>query len=256
MSEMIGHPSLVARQFGPRAAAYVASAVHARGADLDEIAAAVRDAGGGDVLDLGCGGGHAGFAVAPFCASVTACDLSPDMLAAVAAEAQRRGLHTIVTQEASAERLPFRDGRFDAVVSRFSAHHWTGWGAGIAEARRVLKTSGVAVFADAVTPEDPLLDTALQAIELLRDPSHVRNRSVAEWRERIEASGFAVTGITTGRLRLDFASWVARIDTPPIHRAAIRSLQGLVAEPVARHFAIEPDGSFTLDTMVLQARAV
>jgi hypothetical protein len=35
--------------------------------------------------------------------------------------------------------------------------------------------------------------------------------------------------------------------------AAIRSLQQGASEPVRRHFGIEADGSFTLDTMLMIA---
>ncbi|MDB5446129.1 MAG: Methyltransferase type 11, partial [Phenylobacterium sp.] len=50
------HEAHVDAQFGPQATAYVQSAVHAAGADLDQldqIAARVRPA---RALDLGCGG--------------------------------------------------------------------------------------------------------------------------------------------------------------------------------------------------------
>jgi len=49
------------------------------------------------------------------------------------------------------------------------------------EARRVLKPGGRAVFMDAISPGPALLDTYLQAVELLRDPSHLRDYSLAEW---------------------------------------------------------------------------
>ncbi|MDQ0468139.1 class I SAM-dependent methyltransferase [Labrys wisconsinensis] len=249
------HESLVTDQFGPRAAAYVTSAVHAQGEDLGLIAEVARDTGVKTVLDLGCGGGHVSFAVAPHVQAVTAYDLSEDMLAAVAAEAQRRGLANVATRQGSAERLPFDDASFCMVASRYSAHHWGDIPAGLREARRVAKPRGRAVFADVVAPQDPLLDTFLQTIELLRDPSHVRNQSVGAWCAMAEAAGFRVDSVRTGRLRLDFAAWIARIATPPVHAEAIRSLQARMSEPVQRHFAIEADGTFTLDTMVLVATA-
>jgi hypothetical protein len=41
--------------------------------------------------------------------------------------------------------------------------------------------------------------------------------------------------------------------TPPDLAAAIRTLQSLASAEVAEHFAIESDGSFTVDTMVIEA---
>ena len=249
------HETLVADQFGPRAADYVASAVHAAGADLDRIADLARAARPARALDLGCGGGHVSFALAPWAGHVTACDLSPDMLAAVAAEAARRGLSNIATHEARVEALPFSDGAFDLVASRFSAHHWTDLDRGLAEARRVLAPGGGAVFADVISAGGPLVDTFLQALELLRDPSHVRDRTEAEWRGALARAGFVAGRATFGRLRLDHPSWLARMAVPAHMAKAIAALLATAPEAVARHLEIEPGGHFTLDTMVIEARA-
>jgi hypothetical protein len=62
--------------------------------------------------------------------------------------------------------------------------------------------------------------------------------------------------VTRRRLRLDFASWVARMQTPDLHQQAIRSLQGYMSGDVTRHFEIDADGSFTLDTATIVAKPV
>jgi SAM-dependent methyltransferase len=246
--------ALVAGQFGPRAAAYVASAVHARGEDLLQLVEMVKGQAEARLLDLGCGGGHVSFHVAPEVAEVVAYDLSAEMLAAVAEEARKRGLPNIRIERGAAERLPFPDETFDFVVSRFSAHHWQDFRAGLGEARRVLKAGGRAAFVDVVTPRQPLLDTFLQSIELLRDPSHVRNYSCAEWRQAAIDAGLAPGAVAQRRLPLAFGPWVERMGTPDLHVRAIRSLQSLMSAEVTDHFEIQADGSFTLDTMTLEAR--
>jgi SAM-dependent methyltransferase len=248
--------NLVTDQFGPRAAAYVASAVHAQGEDLDALAALAEARAGGRVLDLGCGGGHVSYRLAPFAAEVTAYDLSADMLAQVAATAEARGLDNIVTQQGAAERLALPDASYDIVASRFSAHHWRDLDAGLREARRVLKPGGVAVFIDVVAPGRPLADTFLQTVEILRDPSHVRDYSPAEWNAALGRAGFARIAATPRRLRLEFSTWIARMATPDMHVQAIRSLQARMSSDLRAYFAIEPDGSFTVDTLTLAAEGV
>lgn len=242
---------LVAQQFGPQANAYVTSAVHARGEDLEALGAFLEGHKAARLLDLGCGGGHVSFMAAPHVGEVVAYDLSVDMLGAVTAEAQARGLRNISTVEGLAESLPFAPADFDFVVSRYSAHHWQHLAAGLSEARRVLKPTGRAMFMDVVAPEHPLPDSFLQTIEMLRDPSHVRDYSVSQWRLAAETAGFRVEEVVRRRLRLEFGPWVTRIRTPEIHVAAIRSLQASSALEVRDHFEIEEDGTFTLDTASL-----
>ena len=247
------HATLVAAQFGPQARAYVESLDHARGADLERLATIARDRAGGRVLDLGCGGGHVSFTVAPHAGEVVAYDLSQDMLDAVRDEATRRGLAAIRTQRGTAETLPFEDASFDLVVTRFSAHHWYDVAAGLAGMRRVLEPGGLAVVIDTVSPGDPVFDGFLHDVELLRDRSHVRNYSSAEWSAALRAAGFRPATPEPGRLRLAFAGWVARIGTPEADVHAIRTLQAQASTAVREHFSIEPDGSFTIDTTMIEA---
>lgn len=250
------HAAQVAAQFGPRANAYVTSAVHASGEDLDHLEALVSPRPGGRALDLGCGGGHVAYRLAGSMASVVACDLSEDMLAAVARTAAERGLSNIETRQSRAERLPFADGEFDLVASRFSAHHWTDFAAGVREARRVLKPGGLAVFIDGAGLEKPAADTHLQAIELLRDTSHVRDYSAAEWTAALSRAGFAVQALRRRRLRMDFAAWTERMRTPAPNVQAILALQAGASSETRDALGIEPDGSFMLDVLTLEATPI
>ena len=249
------HESRVAAQFGPRAEAYVESAVHARGPDLAALEAIVSAARPGRALDLGAGGGHVSYLLARHARNVVAVDLSADMLAAVRAAAGERGLSNIETAQAPAERLPFDDGVFDFVASRYSAHHWRDLGAGLREARRVARQGAGAAFIDAHAPGPALLDTHLQAVELLRDASHVRDYTAAEWIAALAAAGFALNGVQTFRIRIDYPQWIARMRTPAENARAIRILQETAASETRSHFDIEPDGSFMLDVLLIEARA-
>jgi len=240
---------LSADQFGPWAQAYVASAVHASGPDLDWIETHLRDRGDAAFLDVGCGGGHVAYRAAPHVSSVTACDPSADMLRAVEATADKRGIANLITVQAPAERLPFKDGNFDVAATRFSAHHWGDLDLGLREVGRALKRGGLFLVVDAAAAASPLLDTHLQAIEVLRDPSHVRNYSTAEWVGALGRAGFVAEEVRTSRVKIEFALWVERMQTPEVAVAAVRRLQGCTSNEVRRHFGIEADGSFQLDTV-------
>ena len=245
------HERVVEAQFGPRAKAYVESAVHSQGADLEAMGALAQNAE--LALDLGAGGGHVSYALARHARRVIATDLSSEMLAAVARTAREKGLSNIETTQAPAEHLPFEDETFDFVASRFSAHHWRDFDAGLREARRTLKRGGRAAFVDVYAPGQPLFDTHLQAIELLRDHSHVRDYTNAQWLDTLGRSGFAVEVCRTWRLRMDFPVWIARMQTPDVNVKAIRALQIAASTETKAHFAIEPDGSFSLDMLMIEA---
>src|SRR5579862_633628 len=179
---MTSHDERVQRQFDLRAAAYLASHVHASGPDLKVALALVQSLPRrpARILDLGCGAGHLGFALSSAADEVTACDPAEGMLATVQQAAHDRGLANIGTVQAHAEALPFADGYFDIVATRYSAHHWGNVPEALRETRRVLADGGYLLVSDVLGATLPLVDTHLQAMEVLRDPSHVRDYSTQE----------------------------------------------------------------------------
>lgn len=243
---MTDHAQSIRAQFDPQAAAYLASAVHSQGPDLACARALLEQIGHcSAALDIGCGAGHLSFLLAGRCDSVMAVDPSPAMLQTVAAEAARRGISGIRTTCAGAEQLPFAARCFDVVATRFSAHHWPDVPRALLELRRVLKPGGRLLVLDLLGEDAPLLDTHLQALELLRDPSHVRDYTSAEWQAMLRAAGFAVERFESWPLRLEFAAWVQRMRTPAPAIEAIRALLRAAPAEVRLGLRIENDGSFS-----------
>jgi hypothetical protein len=54
------------------------------------------------------------------------------------------------------------------------------------------------LIVDGRSPDHPLLDIHLQAIELLRNPSHVRNYGLVEWTGALARAGLIVEEVRTG----------------------------------------------------------
>jgi SAM-dependent methyltransferase len=220
-------------QFGAVAAAYATSSYHASGPDLAALVSAAGLSGREQVLDLGCGAGHTALAVAPHAGAVVAVDLTPEMLAVAAELAEARGITNITFRSADVGALPFDDATFDLITSRVSAHHYADPVVALREAERVLRPGGTILLIDTVAPEDPALDTFYNAVELLRDRSHVRNCRVSEWKRMLAGAGFAPETLLEFTIELDGASWVQRSRTPSEMVAAIRALF-LSATPAAR----------------------
>jgi SAM-dependent methyltransferase len=242
----------VRRQFSPVAAAYAASTVHAGGPDLAALVEAAAARGHERALDVGSGAGHTALALAPHVASVTAVDLADEMLAQGQALAAERGIANITFQRGDVERLELPDAAFDIVTSRYSAHHYPRPAAALREIARVLRPGGALLLVDVVAPEEPASDTFLNAIELLRDPSHVRDHSVSQWLAMLAGAGLEGERLGQWPLRLDFASWTARMRTPAPAAAQIRALLDGAPSEVRAALAVEPDHSFTLQVALFR----
>jgi SAM-dependent methyltransferase len=243
------HDEAVLEQFDPKASAYLTSAVHAAGPDLQQAIQHARQLPSRlSMLDVGCGAGHLSVALAPLFEKGVATDISPSMLATVREVAVRRSLPHLETRQANVEDLPFADGMFDLVCSRYSAHHWRDLPAALRELRRVARPGGMLLMIDLMGDESPVVDTHLQAIELLRDPSHVRDHSPSQWRGHLQAAGFVVQREDYWSTRLEFASWIQRMRTPPPRVAEIRRLLGEASIEVRAGLKVEEDGSFAPST--------
>jgi ubiquinone/menaquinone biosynthesis C-methylase UbiE len=251
---MQNHTSKVGQQFGAVAEAYLSSRVHSQGADLEAVVEKLNQKPLGRVLDLGCGAGHLSFASAFFAETVVAYDLSPEMIEIVDREARQRKHDNLSVQRGQVEELPFEDRTFDWVVTRYSAHHWNDVRRALREARRVLKSDGTLIIIDVCAPEDPLLDTHLQTVELLRDGSHVRNYSLSNWNSMLVEAEFQIDNHSIWKLPLDFKAWVERMKTPVLFVDAIQALMRNVPQEVRNHFQIAHDGSFVLESVLIEAR--
>jgi hypothetical protein len=117
--------------------------------------------------------------------------------------------------------------------------------------KRVLKPGGSICFIDVAGGREPLFDTWLQSIELLRDPSHVRDLTEQEWLARFQAAGLDVRIERRWRLPIEFTAWITRIGTPEDRVAAIQSMWKAAPAEVRQAYCLQPDFSFELDALML-----
>jgi ubiquinone/menaquinone biosynthesis C-methylase UbiE len=134
------------------------------------------------VLDVAAGTGHLSRAMAPHVARVVAVDLTPEMLAEGRREAARQGLTNVVFEPGMAEHLPYDEGAFDLVVSRFALHHFAEARRPLQEMARVCRRGSRVAIIDLVSPDDPAVAATYNHLERLRDPSHTRALAAAELR--------------------------------------------------------------------------
>lgn len=174
------HDSLIRDQFTRQAAAFTAAAPISDAQALQlvvEAAAPRRDA---DSLDVACGGGLIVCALAPHVRRAVGVDLTEAMLDRARALAAERGLGNCTFQEGDARALPFPDGAFAVVTTRFSLHHMADPLSVLREMVRVCQPGGQVVVVDMYASEVPAQAEAWNRLERMRDPSHVRALSLSE----------------------------------------------------------------------------
>ncbi len=228
---------------------------HADGPDLAWMVDAAAPGPGDRAIDLGAGAGHAALALAPRVAHVDAIDPTPEMLEVAARLAAERGISNVAWTEARADALPFGDGAFDIATSRFSIHHWPDPAASLREVVRVLRPGGRVVLVDLVAPAEAGLDTFLNTVELLRDPTHGRTPGARDWRSLVAGAGLVGDITREWRFRHDTEDWLERTAAAPWRAAAVRRMLREAPEAARAAFEIAPDGSsFTVGAVVVAAR--
>jgi SAM-dependent methyltransferase len=183
-----------------RAQAYRDSPAHREGPDLDlivEWAAGLETA-----LDVGTGGGHVARRLRAAGLTVVTTDPAPGMKPDVVSRS---------------EELPFADGSFDLVVSRLAAHHFADVGAAVREMARVAART-VVVVDNAYGGEE------LEEAERLRDPSHVRCYTVAEWHELFAGAGLRVADERSLPQRVEVEPWLERAGCAGAEAERVRTL--------------------------------
>jgi SAM-dependent methyltransferase len=151
-----------------RAEAYRASEAHREGEDLDLLVRWAR--GAKTALDVATGGGHVARRLREAGLDVVTLDPAPGMKADVVAPA---------------EHLPFTEASFDVVACRVAAHHFEDVEAAVGEMARVSR--GLVLVADNL-----FVSEEAEEADRVRDPSHVRNYTEAEWRAFVHAAGLEV----------------------------------------------------------------
>jgi ubiquinone/menaquinone biosynthesis C-methylase UbiE len=163
---------------------------------LEQVTVKVRKALGGRPehyrrsLEIGAGTGYFTLNLmrAGLIARATCTDISPGMLAALSANAERLGLQ-VETVSADAERLPFEDGSFDLVVGHAVLHHLPDLPTAFGELARVLAPGGTLLFAG---------EPSRYGDRLARVPKRFAGAVAPLWRAALRARPAGWAGIGSG----------------------------------------------------------
>jgi ubiquinone/menaquinone biosynthesis C-methylase UbiE len=226
---MLDHDNRVRDEFTRQAETFSASSAITDEALTERFVVALGEAIGGSVLDVACGPGVLSAAIAKSARNVVAFDLTPEMLKKAAQRCAAAGVDNVAFREGNAAELPFADGAFDAAVTRLSVHHFDRPERVMSEIFRVLRRGGRFVMADVISSEVPQEAELQNAIEILRDPSHVRMLPGSELTALVRQAGFEIETATTWDKPREFEEWMGIVNdasrVPPL-RAVVRALAG------------------------------
>jgi SAM-dependent methyltransferase len=160
------------------------------------------------VLDVACGPGILACAFARVTKHVTGIDITPAMLDRARVLQQEKGLTNVTWQLGDVLPLPYKDGAFTLITSRFAFHHFLDPRAVIAEMKRVCAPGGTVLVIDSAPAPDKA--DAFNRMEKVRDPSHVRALPRAELVGLFAAVGLPAPVITDGSLPFVVEDLIAR----------------------------------------------
>jgi ubiquinone/menaquinone biosynthesis C-methylase UbiE len=185
------HQRLIRDQFTRQATPFSTAAPIADAAALDIIVEAAGAGPDDTVLDVACGGGIVVCAFAPHVRHATGIDMTPAMLERARHLAADKRVANVTWREGDVAHLPYPDGAFTIVVTRFAVHHFPDPGAVFGEIVRVCAPGGRIVVVDTTASPDPAKAAEFNRLETLRDPSHARCLALAELKDLFRAAGLA-----------------------------------------------------------------
>ncbi|NIQ95542.1 MAG: methyltransferase domain-containing protein, partial [Desulfuromonadales bacterium] len=202
----------VIEHFGKAADGYIHDRGFATGPDLEEAVRLLKPTEEDVVLDVATGGGHTALFFAPLVRNVVASDLTMQMLKKAQEHiSEEGGVENVTFREADAEDLPFPSGSFTILTCRIAPHHFPDVPRSLKEFHRVLRRRvGKMVIIDTLLPDDPEIADFYQTMEKMRDPTHIQAYTEEQWRQMVEAAGFAVEKTAIFEKTHDFKTWAKR----------------------------------------------
>jgi SAM-dependent methyltransferase len=206
---------LILDQFTRQASPFGAAAMITDERALRLIVAAARAGPDDTILDVACGPGLVVCAFAPHVGKATGIDVTPAMLDRARRLAADRGALNTAWDQGDAYALPYADGSFTVVVTRYSLHHLLDPAAALGEMVRVCAPGGRIVVVDAYAPADAAQAAAYNEVERLRDPSHARSLSLAELKGLFGRVGLPEPRTTLYELTVEVRELLARAFPDP-----------------------------------------
>jgi SAM-dependent methyltransferase len=251
------HHGLIVDQFTRQAVPFSTASTITDENALRMIIEAARPQLTDTVLDLACGGGIVVCAFAPHVRHATGIDMTPAMLERARQLAGDGAIANVGFDQGDAQALPYPDGAFNIVVTRFSFHHFLDPLAVLREMRRVAAPGGRIVVVDMYASEDSGKAAEWNRLEKLRDPSHVRCLSLTELQGLFAAAALPEPEVSFFKREDDVNTLLARSFPNPGDDAKIIAMFAASAEDDRLGIPVRRDGArllYVYPVAILAAR--
>ena len=175
------------------------------------------------VLDVAAGTALFARAIAARVRSVTAVDLTFEMLTRGRDLARAQALSNIRFEQGAVEHLPFADESFDGVVTRYSIHHFHEPALALREMARVCRLDGRLVVVDMVSDDDPIVAGRHNQLERVADRTHTTVLSPQRLIAEVVAAGFSLDTYLSREVDMVFDQWQPQLPANAPERQAIRT---------------------------------
>jgi SAM-dependent methyltransferase len=204
------HQDLILDQFTRQATPFSTAGTITDANALRMIVEAAAPKQGDRLLDVACGGGIVVCAFAPHVKRATGIDMTPAMLDRARQHATEKGVGNVTWDRGDVTALPYADGSFEIVVTRFSMHHFLDPIGVLREMVRVCAPGGRIVVVDMYASDDPAKAAEWNRAEKLRDPSHVRCLTLGELKGLFGTAGLPEPQASYYELRDEIRNLLAR----------------------------------------------
>lgn len=190
------HLSKIVDQFSKQAIPFAELDIHMDAMDMLVEMSGVHN--GDTVLDVACGPGLVACEFARHASRVTGIDIMEAMIEKARGMQKQKNFGNVEWVCGNANPLPFEDGAFSLVITRYSFHHFLEPPKALREMIRVCSPGGRVLVADVCVREGH--SEEYDRMEKLRDDSHVHALTESEFAGMFGLSG--LTGLKRSGYRL------------------------------------------------------
>ena len=142
-----------------------------------------------------------------------ALDITPEMVHRARQRCQDSGFFNVHYIIGQAEKLPFEEAAFNAVVTRLTIHHFADPGVECSDMARITRSKGRLIVADIISSENADKSELHNALEKLRDPSHVSMISSNAMKDLVETTGLKIIQEDHWTMQREFGEWMQIVNS-------------------------------------------